>query len=421
MRDLLVAAFLAIHCLATSDETCGGREGAGATFTCTRGFGQPPNFCSATSLTVQISQAGVCLHLPTKPELIVLPELKGGSVARLWNVSFTPAIMGEGYVADRAECSQATAFFITVPYAESIGGRVNYYQWHVDVLLPLYVAFEHHKLLDEASTSALVNAVIYPAVSDLQWPTPPSAAPAIAWTTPAFDDPSSFWMQTLETMTDGAVRPLAAQAVNLEGPTSTTMRYSRAFLGLPSVEHPSAPVMLNFVNFLRGRLGLSADPVPCSAPDVIAFVRRTNRRVLLNEADLAAAVQDDLGAVVQWIEFGREGFKADVAALQHVRVLVGGQGSGLTNGLYLRPHSAVVCLYQLGAWDVFEEYLKPRGPYRWWANSNPAASVCNKTVDRFCDSPDTVVDISAALEVIKSALADARARCAPGILEGWKP
>jgi len=403
MRQLKAAAIILISWLASSEETCSSDGSVSSTISCSRGQGEPPLFCTATSLTVQLSHTGASLHLPSEPDL-----LESNSAARLWNITSTPARFEEGNLA---QCSQATAYFITIPYADSIGGYVNYYQWHVDILLPLYVAFEKNQLPDEAYASRSIHAAIYPAIPELQWTNPPSStASAIAWSTPAFDDPASFWMQTLTLMSDGPVQPLAQHAIDLENLPVTT-HYSNAILGLPSVEHPSAPVMLRFVRYLRHRMSLSPEALPCSAPDVIGFVRRTNRRMLLNEADLAAAVQAELGVTVEWLEFGQDGFLEDVKAVQPLRVLVGGQGSGLTNGLYLRPGSAVVCLYQLNGWDVFEEYLKPRGPYHWWVNTDPEASVCNKTIDRFCDSPDTMIDIPAALSVIKSALADARAHC----------
>jgi len=406
MRKALAPSLLIMSWLASSNEICGSNGGVGGinSISCSRGQGEPPFFCTATSLSVQLSPTSISLHLPLAPDL-----LESHGAARLWNITSMPARVDEGSLA---ECSQATAYFITIPYSNSIGGYVNYYQWHVDVLLPLYVAFERNQLPGEASASSATHAIIYPAISEHQWTNSQSStAPAIDWSTQAFDDPTSFWMHTLEIMSGGPVKPLAQHAMNPTESLPSTTHYSTALLGLPSVEHPSAPVMLRFVRYLRHRMSLSPEPLPCSAPNVVGFVRRSNRRVLLNEADLAAAVEAELGVTVEWLEFGHRGFLEDVGAVQPLRVLVGGQGSGLTNGLYLRPRSAVVCLYQLGGWDVFEEYLKPRGPYHWWVNTNPEASVCNKTIDRFCDSPDTVIDIPTAVEVIGTALAAARVHC----------
>jgi hypothetical protein len=134
--------------------------------------------------------------------------------------------------------------------------------------------------------------------------------------------------------------------------------------------------------------------------------------VLLNDAEIASAVHNATGAVVKWLNFGEHGFLEDVSSLQNLRVLVGGQGSGLINGWYLPPGSAVVVLYQYGAWDVFEEFLKPRGPYLWWVNQEESKSFCNRTIDRFCDSPDTLVDIPQAVSVIVDALKQSRSHCA---------
>ena len=71
-----------------------------------------------------------------------------------------------------------------------------------------------------------------------------------------------------------------------------------------------------------------------------------------------------------------------------------------------------MCLYQLGAWDVFEEYF-PRQlrPYFLWSNGDPARSFCNTTADPFCDSPDTLADVPAVVAVIAEALQRARSHC----------
>ena len=55
--------------------------------------------------------------------------------------------------------------------------------------------------------------------------------------------------------------------------------------------------------------------------------------------------------------------------------------------------------------------FSPRGPYAFWANGDPAKSFCNRTVDRFCDSPDTIVDIDAAVKVIVESLMASRRHC----------
>jgi len=88
-----------------------------------------------------------------------------------------------------------------------------------------------------------------------------------------------------------------------------------------------------------------------------------------------------------------------------VAVLVGMQGAGMTNGLFLPAGAAAVVLYELGAVeDLFAELLRPRGPYLAWVNEHEENSVCDQAADRFCDSPDTVVDVGEFIEVLAKAL-----------------
>eukprot|EP00614_Pseudopedinella_elastica_P027974 CAMPEP_0172626514 /NCGR_PEP_ID=MMETSP1068-20121228/150692_1 /TAXON_ID=35684 /ORGANISM="Pseudopedinella elastica, Strain CCMP716" /LENGTH=278 /DNA_ID=CAMNT_0013436143 /DNA_START=272 /DNA_END=1108 /DNA_ORIENTATION=+ len=266
------------------------------------------------------------------------------------------------------------------------------------------------------SQHEVIEAYLYPAVSNLEWVAEwkPNAetGPAIDWATHAFDDLGAFWMRILALMTDLPLRPMAGsnKKVFPSGGGSAPVCHLNGAFGLPSVEHPSPPVVRRFAKFLRSRLGLSPEPVPCDHEDIIGFVKRTNRRIILNEVDLAEAVELATGARVRWLDFG-SGFDLDVGRVQDLRVMVGGQGSGLTNGLYLPSESPVVILYQYGGWDVFEEFLKPRGPLLWWTNSNASASVCNQSIDPLCDSPDTLVDIPEALAVIVRAFELSKSHC----------
>lgn len=139
---------------------------------------------------------------------------------------------------------------------------------------------------------------------------------------------------------------------------------------------------------------------------------------MVNEAELVAALEQQLGVEVRMLDFGKRPFEEEVASLQDVRVLFGMQGSGLINGWYLPPQSGTVVLYQYGGWDVFEEYLGPLGNYAWWVNEDEGSSVCNHAIDPFCDSPDTVVDVEAALRILGRALATSRAHCGEAEVTG---
>ena len=127
--------------------------------------------------------------------------------------------------------------------------------------------------------------------------------------------------------------------------------------------------------------------------------------MILNEKELLHAARTRLAARVEPLRFATMPFAAQVAAMTDVSVLVGMQGAGMTNGIFLPTDATAVVLYELGAVeDLFAELLRPRGPYLAWVNKHEANSVCDKAVDRFCDSPDTVVDASEFLLLMAKAL-----------------
>ena len=145
---------------------------------------------------------------------------------------------------------------------------------------------------------------------------------------------------------------------------------------------------------------------------MIGWVGRSNRRRVINEDAVLDALREI--AVVRVLDMGVAGYETSVRGIQDVSVMVGMQGSGLINGLYLRDGAAVVVLYQVGGWDVFSEYLAPRGPYFWWANGNASSSYCAKGTDPYCDSPDEVLDAIAVRGVVAEALQGAMGVCNKG-------
>ena len=140
----------------------------------------------------------------------------------------------------------------------------------------------------------------------------------------------------------------------------------------------------------------------------VGLVLRGGRRRIVNQQELlraAAAAQPRLQATFEGVQFDGMSFGQQVAAVSGFSVLVGMQGAGMSNALYLRPGAVVVVMYQFGAqYDLFSELLRPRGPYLTWTNAHERNSVCNRTVDRFCDSPDTLVDEQEFVALMRKAL-----------------
>ena len=298
-------------------------------FFCERGHSGP--YCTVSSLGVTREGGGtIRLHHPSQRDALTTNDAR--NVHARWAVEPTTT----NWV-----CSEdsPTAYFIHLPYSPLIGGRINYYQFHVDVLLPLIAAYaDAAKAADDAQVSKAPSAAwgagpfLFPAVSK-DWLAGTEAGMAIDFTTGAFGDPKAFWVDTLEAISDYPLAPLAPY----DGVSELPGCFRSARFGLPSLEHPTPHTVVTSVGILRERLGLSGEmPLPCSAPDEITFVRRSNRRAILNEEELASAVSSSLGATVKWVDFG-SGFRRDLESLRMTRVLVGGQGSGLINGWYLPP------------------------------------------------------------------------------------
>lgn len=423
-KDPMVLLWLLLHAVTTAEpDQCGSTP-----WRCKAGHNHPPSSCSAAPLVLERTVGGVAaiVHPSTVSSSSSSHAKHERTVLHQWQAQLAPPSDAP------PRCSNTPAFLVIVPYHSSYDGGSNYYHFHIDLLLPLYQSLACAGVI--TASNEPVDAVLLPAVSILEGPTEEEPrSGALDWTTQAFDKPTQYWNRALALLTDLPVVPLAASqfdaAVQRLGEATdkaagatctgdgnaTALCFCQAHFGVPSLEHPPAALVRRFVDFMRHRLDLRRAPIACDQPHTIGFVTRTNRRRLLNQDALIAAIQDALPtATVELFDFGRQPFDQDARDLQHVHVLVGGQGSGLLNGWYLPPESSAVVLYQFGAWDVFDEYLSPRGPYLYWVNGNESNSVCNRTIDRFCDSPDTVVDIPAALAVIKRALDLAVAHCQTG-------
>ena len=86
-------------------------------------------------------------------------------------------------------------------------------------------------------------------------------------------------------------------------------------------------------------------------------------------------------------------------------MMIGLQGAGMMNSLFLEKGSSVVCLFQYNAAsDSFRRLLKPLFNYYTWVNTHVNNSVTNLTHDPHHDQADTIVNISEFLDVIKIAL-----------------
>jgi hypothetical protein len=76
----------------------------------------------------------------------------------------------------------------------------------------------------------------------------------------------------------------------------------------------------------------------------------------------------------------------DIQQIQLLSVLIGLQGSGLINGLYLSSFTSVVVYYLNDDWPISSgdplEYLSARGPYLRYVNTDPDRVICPLTNDK---------------------------------------
>eukprot|EP01041_Mallomonas_annulata_P007964 gene7964-16300_t len=198
---------------------------------------------------------------------------------------------------------------------------------------------------------------------------------------------------------------------------------------------------------------LAAERLLCSNKiKRVGLVTRKGRRRILNEQELLVAIEEagvlwcdslqKCSVVPETIDYGVRNthdshtnhirsyrsmntVQQDIIASQHLSVLVGLQGSGLINGLYMPAVSAVVAIYPSRDWPLTGgdplAVLAQRGPYLKLVNTDSSRVICNRsnssssdstsdnisdnlTSDKYCDSGDMIVDLASIKQTIISAL-----------------
>lgn len=76
----------------------------------------------------------------------------------------------------------------------------------------------------------------------------------------------------------------------------------------------------------------------------------------------------------------------DIYQIQYLSLLIGIQGSGMINGLYLSSLTSVVAIYLNSGWPLSSgdplEYLSARGPYLRFINQNKSSVICSVAEDK---------------------------------------
>ena len=387
---------------------------AGAALSCEPGHYRPPNSCVLRNVLVGPRGDVLVPIAGVKPA-----KLDGGSVFDLWNVRHHQH-HSNSVVADDDDASMLLKSTTSPFWCERISGPVvafsfyyhygsgNYYHFVYDTLLPLFALLEGRGWL------------LPPLPSEDQrvlWPTVEHGglvgyAPGVDWTTDAFarrqpDGARPFWHAALRSIfPDWELRPLTnatldqdwVRAAGSDGAGRRTC-VRQAVFGLPKTNFADAQLVKRFVTFLRARLALPPQGhVVCTnlAGDTgglrAAFVRRSNRRRVLNHEALVSIMRERFETDVLRLE--RLPFREQLRRMGDYALLVGMQGAGLINGLFLPAGAHVVVLFQYNAAsDSFAQLLRPRvASYRRWVNVNKENSFNDPEKDPFHDIADTIVD-----------------------------
>lgn len=136
------------------------------------------------------------------------------------------------------------------------------------------------------------------------------------------------------------------------------------------------------------------------------FIKRLNRRRILNHEELVFSVQDKLSlniVTVDQLSF--------LEQIQRVRnggsVMIGMQAAGMLNALYLRKNSSIIVLFQYNAAsDSFGKLFKPLDYFKYytWVNKHIKNSFTNITEDVYHDQADTIVNVSEFVHVVTMVL-----------------
>ena len=91
--------------------------------------------------------------------------------------------------------------------------------------------------------------------------------------------------------------------------------------------------------------------------------------------------------------------------MQKYSVVIGVNGAGLMNGLYLPPYGVAVQIVPYEAKVNFKEFgalLRSRGPYIEWHNTHE--DLTRTTREQYNNNPDTIVHIDEFMTVVQDAL-----------------
>eukprot|EP00946_MAST-07B_sp_MAST-7B-sp1_P000759 g759.t1 len=412
-----------------------GAEGvnSGASVMCKDGHYRPPNSCFFKHVLVDAAGSMlVPMDGPTRPE-----TLQGGSVFDVWGVR-------KGFVVgdsrDKHDCEVLTGPVVAFTFYYHYGAG-NYYHFVYDTLLPLFALLEAQGWLLPP----------LPGEERTLWPTVEHGSlvgfdEGVDWSTDAFlrrraDGSLPYWHEALvsifgeewaiEPLTNATLERRLRRARKHTGPDSSgndgnglahqssrtvsspTYMYcvEELVAGLPKMDFGNAALISRFVTFMQTRLSLLKRRVECDAEGGLhglraAFVRRSNRRRVVNHEEIVSVMKTHIDTDVLRLE--RLSFREQLQRMGEYALLVGMQGAGLINALFLPEGAHMIVLFQFNAAsDSFAQLLRPRlGSYRRWINQDRKSSINDPDKDPFHDIADTVVNVEEFELMLKATLGE---------------
>lgn len=105
---------------------------------------------------------------------------------------------------------------------------------------------------------------------------------------------------------------------------------------------------LSWVSHIVDRLNLQSWPDGKSkSSPIVGIVSRVDKRIILNELELAKAAQD-MGCEVKLLKWEIMPIEEQVAAAREIDIIVGVHGSGLLNVIFMRPNTVEIQIVPFG-------------------------------------------------------------------------
>lgn len=266
-------------------------------------------------------------------------------------------------------------------------GGSNYFHLHYDMLIPLYSAVHHNQEPDGYQN----KHVFMPTVESRR-------LSILDWNTKAFTDYAKYWVQISKAISlPYTFTPLDQSLLDAR----KNICFKQIHFGTPSVQFSNSELINGLIEHIQKTVNVAHQPFEV---DRIGLISRSNRRRILNENELIAALNTI--AITERLDFSGKSFREQVALMQRYSVLVGVNGAGLMNGLYLPPYAVVVQMVPYKAVVNFREFgllLKARGPYMEWHNTHENLTRTSPG-DKYNNNADTIVDVEEFKKVAYEAV-----------------